>query len=47
MEEAAAQLYAALHRLDKAGLGLIIAERLPNTGLGRSINDRLERAARQ
>lgn len=47
VEEAAAALYAALHRLDKAGLDLIIAERLPNSGLGRSINDRLERAARQ
>jgi len=45
MEEAANQLYAALHRLDQANLDLIIAERLPDTGLGRSINDRLERAA--
>ncbi len=45
VEDAAAELYAALHRLDKADLDLIIAERLPDTGLGRSINDRLERAA--
>lgn len=45
MEEAANQLYAALHRLDQANLDLIIAERLPDIGLGRSINDRLERAA--
>lgn len=47
LEEAATQLYAALHRLDKAGLDLIIAERFPDCGLGRSINDRLERAAKQ
>ena len=44
LEEAAKNLFAALHRLDKANLDLIIAERLPNTGLGISINDRLERA---
>lgn len=45
LQEAASNLYAALHRLDKANLDIIIAERLPETGLGNSINDRLERAA--
>lgn len=44
-EEAASKLYAALHLLDKENLDLIIAERLPAEGLGRTINDRLERAA--
>jgi L-threonylcarbamoyladenylate synthase len=43
--EAAARLYAALRRLDSAGLERIIARRLPDTGLGRTINDRLQRAA--
>lgn len=43
--EAARNLYAAMHRLDKIELDLIIAERLPNNHLGKSINDRLQRAA--
>jgi L-threonylcarbamoyladenylate synthase len=44
--EAAAALYDTLHRLDRLGLDLIIAQRFPDTGLGRTINDRLERGAR-
>ncbi len=44
LEEAAANLYGALHRLDSHNLDLIVAERMPNSGLGLSINDRLERA---
>lgn len=47
LEEAAARLYAALHRLDQSGVDFILAERLPDTDLGRSINDRLERASVQ
>ena len=42
--EAAANLYAAMHRLDHLGLDLIIAERVPNQGLGKAINDKLRRA---
>jgi L-threonylcarbamoyladenylate synthase len=44
--EAMAKLYAALHELDKKGLDLIIAEKFPETGLGKSINDRLLRATK-
>jgi L-threonylcarbamoyladenylate synthase len=44
MEEAASNLYAAMHRLDHLQLDIIIAERFPDKGLGRSINDRLQRA---
>ena len=44
MNEAAKHLYAALHRLDKLGLDMIIAERFPDVGLGKTINDRLQRA---
>ncbi len=44
MEEAAQNLFASLHELDRAGLDLIVAERFPEKGLGRSINDRLHRA---
>jgi len=45
LTRAAAGLFDALHRLDAAGLTEILAERVPDTGLGRAINDRLERAA--
>ncbi len=44
LSEAARNLYAALHRLDKLNLDIIIAERLPDNGLGKTINDRLKRA---
>lgn len=46
LTEAASNLYAALHNLDDANLDLIIAERFPNHGLGKTINDRLERATK-
>jgi L-threonylcarbamoyladenylate synthase len=42
---AASKLYAALHRLDMASIDLIIAERMPDIGIGRTMNDRLVRAA--
>ena len=44
LKEAAAKLYDALHEMDTHDLDLIIAERLPDRGLGKSINDRLQRA---
>lgn len=46
LEEAASKLYDALHQLDKQDLDIIIAERLPDYGLGKSINDRLNRATK-
>jgi L-threonylcarbamoyladenylate synthase len=46
LEEAASKLYDALHQLDRKKLDVIIAEKLPNYGLGKSINDRLERATK-
>jgi L-threonylcarbamoyladenylate synthase len=45
--EASKNLYAAMHRLDKKQLDVIIAERLPNEGLGKTINDKLERATKK
>lgn len=45
LREAAANLFAAMRRLDAAGLRLIIAETVPEHDLGRAINDRLRRAA--
>ncbi len=44
LTEAASNLFEALHRLDAMDLDLIIAERFPDEGLGKTINDRLERA---
>ncbi len=44
LREAAANLYEALHRLDKAGVDVIIAEAVPEVGLGKAIMDRLRRA---
>lgn len=44
---AASKLYNAMHQLDKMNLDIIIAERLPEYGLGISINDRLERASKK
>jgi len=45
LSEAARRLFAALRELDRAGAERIVAERLPEVGLGRAINDRLRRAA--
>ena len=45
--EAAKNLYAAMHRLDQSKLDVIIAERVPDEGLGKTINDKLERATKK
>lgn len=47
LNEAAKNLYAAMHRLDQANLDVIIAERFPEEGLGLTLNDRLQRAIRK
>jgi L-threonylcarbamoyladenylate synthase len=46
LKEAASNLYSALHILDNLNLDLIVAQRFPDFGLGKSINDRLERATK-
>ena len=43
--EAAANLYGAMRRLDELGLDLIVAEAVPETGLGVAIMERLRKAA--
>ena len=43
--EAAANLFAAMRRLDASGADWIVAERVPTAGLGAAIMDRLRRAA--
>lgn len=46
LKEAASKLYSTLHKLDSLNLDLIVAERFPDVGLGKSINDRLGRATK-
>ena len=45
LTEAAANLFAQLHALDRPGLEAIAVMPIPETGLGAAINDRLRRAA--
>jgi len=45
LREAAANLYGAMRRLDAAGLDWIVAEPLPEAGLGAAIMERLRKAA--
>ncbi len=45
IKEAAQNLFKYLRELDAMGLDTILAEEVPNTGLGKAINDRLRRAA--
>ena len=47
LREAAATLFAKMRRLDEAGLDMIIAEQVPERGLGIAIMDRLRKAAAQ
>ncbi|MEQ9674856.1 MAG: Sua5 family C-terminal domain-containing protein, partial [Roseovarius indicus] len=44
LTEAAANLFAHLHALDAKGAPIAVSP-IPETGLGRAINDRLRRAA--
>ena len=46
LKEATSNLYAALHRLDTKNLDKIVCQKFPNQGLGKSINDRLQRATK-
>ena len=47
LAEAARNLFAALRELDASDVAVILAEPVPEEGLGRAINDRLRRAAAQ
>ncbi len=46
LEEAARNLFAALRELDTTDIEIILAELVPDVGLGRAINDRLRRASK-
>jgi L-threonylcarbamoyladenylate synthase len=45
MYEAARHLFAWLREIDQKGYEVVLAERVPDDGLGKAINDRLKRAA--
>jgi len=45
LREAAANLYGAMRRLDESGVTRIVAEAVPETGLGVAIMERLRKAA--
>jgi L-threonylcarbamoyladenylate synthase len=45
VREAAANLYGAMRRLDAAGLDLIVAEPVPESGIGKAVMERLRKAA--
>lgn len=46
LKEAASLLYLTMHQLDALELDLIVAQRFLDHGMGKSINDRLERATK-
>ncbi|HAP69384.1 MAG TPA: L-threonylcarbamoyladenylate synthase type 1 TsaC, partial [Flavobacteriales bacterium] len=45
LHEAAVNLFAFMRKFEEFPVDLILAEKLPEIGLGRAINDRLRRAA--
>ncbi len=47
LREAAANLFSCLRELDSFALDVIVAERVPEVGIGIAINDRLRRAGRK
>ena len=45
LKEMAQKLYASMHQLDGMDLDVIIIEKAPEKGIGKAINDRLQRSA--
>ncbi len=45
LKEAARNLFSMMRKFDEMNIDLVLAEELPDEGLGRAINDRLRRAA--
>ena len=46
MQEAARNLYSTLRKIKNDGFKKIAVEKIPNKGLGKTINDRLKRASK-
>ena len=47
LQEAAHLLFSTLHAMDRVGFAGIVAEKVPDIGIGKAINDRLLRASRK
>ncbi len=45
LAEAAKNIYAALHSMDELNVDMIVAELLPNKGIGIAVNEKLQKAA--
>ena len=45
LHEAASNLFSVLREIDRLRVDLILAEKFPDEGIGRAINDRLSRAS--
>ena len=46
LDEAAKNLYSCLRKIKNKGYKSIAVEKIPNRGLGKTINDRLNRASK-
>ena len=46
LNQAAKNLYSLLRKIKKDGYKMIAVEKIPNKGIGKTINDRLNRASR-
>ena len=46
LKQAAKNLYSLLRKIKKDGFKMIAIEKIPNVGIGKTINDRLERASK-
>ena len=46
LDEAAKNLYSCLRKIKNKGYKSIAVEKIPNIGLGKTINDRLRRASK-
>ena len=44
LKQAAKNLYSLLRKVRKDGYEMIAVEKIPNTGIGKTLNDRLYRA---
>jgi L-threonylcarbamoyladenylate synthase len=47
LREAAARFFSSLIALDREGAKIIYAEKVPETGLGKAIMERLKKAAKK
>ena len=46
LKQAAKNLYSLLRRIKKDGYKMIAVEKIPNIGIGKTLNDRLNRASK-